>query len=139
MRRVLQIVALVVAVILTVQPVLASPSCMWQVHAGNGAANTCCCIHVANAAIREAGSGCDNAMLPSAASPGCNRSECGLVSSRPIPQMALPAKSNVNGIVLFIPIEQFSVVSISEPSEWPFRTPEAPGPARYLLFQVFRI
>jgi hypothetical protein len=138
MKRAFQIVALAVAVFLTVQPAFADPSCKQSLFSSDCAAEACC-THMTGAAMHEMSADCNAAMLSAAASSGCNHDGGCFASSRPISQITPPIKSRVSETVSFTPIPTFSMQLISETVARPFRNPEAPGPAKYILLQVFRI
>ena len=134
MKRFLQIVALTVAVLLGAQPVLAEPSCDHALGTDNCAAKTCCC-HKMGAEMNLVIAHCNTVMLTADTQSGCNDGECGVTSV----QVASPAKSITPGIVAFISVARFAFVSISEPKDLLLPNPEFPRPAKYILFQVFRI
>jgi hypothetical protein len=138
MKRVFQIVALAVAVLLTAQPALADPSCKQGMFSSDCAAEACC-THMAGAAMHETSADCNAAMLSAAASSGCNHDGGCFASSWPVPSIAPAAKSRINVTASSTPIASFSMVSISGLVARPFRNPEAPEPAKYILLRVFRI
>ena len=78
---------------------------------------------------------CNTAMLSAFAPSGCNDGECGVASA----QVASPAKAITPGMVAFVPDVRGAIVSIIEPEDLRFPNSESPGPAKYILFQVFRI
>jgi hypothetical protein len=133
MKRAFQIFALAVAVFLAVQPAFANPSCNQHFDADYCAAK-CRCMHMRSAVMQMDGVGCTG--IFSVVKPlSCNHGECSVAST----QIASPAESKANGIAAFIPGAPLSVVTISGPFTLLCRNPEASGPARYILLQVFLI
>src|SRR5665213_3169648 len=132
MKRAIQLVAVIVAVLLTVQPALTDPSsCSQQLHRGNGADT--CCTPAVNAAMNQERTHCKGAMLFTAAPSRCNHGECCFASSGQNPQLAPAAKSKAGRIISFVPFDGMSSVAASEPAPWLIRNQGSPGLARYIL------
>jgi hypothetical protein len=146
MKKVLQSVALVLAVLLTVQPALATMTCT-QMHCGAGHHSADCCPPSSDGSMRnmagdpamDMGASWQTPPQPALAGSRCASEPCCIVSARTTVQAAIPAKSKVNTKVSSTPVGEFFSVAVPVRAALTSRDAVAPAPARYVLFQVLRI
>jgi hypothetical protein len=147
MKKILQSVALALAVLLAVQPALATMTCTQGIcKAGQHSAD--CCPPTSGGSMRSmSGDPAMDSDSPSWQTPaqpalvesGCASAPCCIVSARTTTQAAIPAKSRVNATAASMPVG--GVLSVTAPVREALisRDAVAPAPARYVLFQVLRI
>jgi hypothetical protein len=62
-----------------------------------------------------------------------------MAAVKDVAQAFTTAKSKTNGVATLIPIAQLPIISASGSAARSIESASAPGPAKYLLFQTFRI
>ena len=147
MKRSLQFVALALAVLLALQPALATLTCTQRL-CGAGHHSSDCCPPLrdgsmrnmsANPAMDSTGASWQTLPQPVLAESGCSSQPCCVVSARTTAQAAIPAKSKVNVTAASVPIRGLLSVIVPVRAALTSRDAVAPIPARYALFQVLRI
>src|SRR5579863_3667524 len=135
MRRITQLVALIVALFLAGQAVLAGAPCSLSgVDHAPG-----CCIAATGTAGHHAAADCHGAMLSESAASACTQGGCQMATGRPAAQALTTVKSRAYKAAAFVVIAQLPVALAPVQPTPPFESSSAQRPARYLLFQVFRI
>ena len=146
MKIVLQSIALALAVLLTVQPALATMTCT-QMHCGAGHHSADCCPPSSDGSMRnmagdpamDMGASWQTPPQPALAGSSCASEPCCFVSARTTAQAAIPAKSKVNATAASMPVCELLSVAVPVRAALTSRDAVAPAPARYVLFQVLRI
>jgi len=146
MKRILQSVALALAAILAVQPALATMTCAQKVCV-DGISSMDCCLPSHGASMQ----GMSMVGMPSMSASGqapsllaqtgssCSSGPCCTVSARSTPQLATPGKFSVDRVVSFTWLGEFSGVTVAVRAGPASGEQVAATPARYVLFQDFRI
>jgi hypothetical protein len=137
MRRITQLVALLVALLVAGQSAMAEASCSMWLQSGNDHAPTCC-MKAAGTSQPKLGVDCHGTMQSQSMASEWNRSGCQVA---PV-QFATAAmlKSNPAGrstasvVIVQLPLSASPAITTHS-----FQGVPAPGPARYVLLQVFRI
>ena len=147
MKRILQSVALALAVLLAAQPALATMTCVQKMCA-DGSSSTDCCLPSSDAPMRGMS---NDVAMPSMSASGqapspsaltglsCSSEPCCAVSAHSTPQLATPAKFSVDRVVSFTRLGGLSSVAAPIRADVTFGDVVAPARARYVLFQDFRI
>jgi hypothetical protein len=131
MKRVFQFVAVVVVALLATQPALAGLPC-------NMGAPACGpCAHCCGKTMSHMGMACQ--MAHKVAGAGCDQNCCHDALPRAVAQLTAGVKPKAGGNVYLASVPQ--TVSDADASfvAAPPGKPAAAAPARYILFQVFRI
>lgn len=147
MKKALQSVALVLAVLLTVQPAFAAMTCTQSIcGAVNSSAD--CCPHSSGGTMRgmsgdstmhSESSSWGTSSNPAVAASHCASEPCCIVSGRGTAQLAAPAKFSVN------PPAPSGLLGANSSVTAPNKVYVASGnavalaPAKYILFQVFKV
>jgi hypothetical protein len=126
MKRVLQLVALIVGSLLTTQPVLCLPCPM-------GAAETGCCAPGCTMAMSQMGT------VHQISAHGCVQDCCQQVLPQAIARLQVRPRAKISGAASFIVALPAVAGAELGSSLQPPGVPHASEPARYLLFRVFRI
>ena len=145
MKRLLQSVALALAVLLSVQPALATMTCTQRL-CGAGHPSADCCPPSSDGSMRDMsgypamdmGTSWQTSQ-PALAGSSCTSEPCCIVSARTTAQAAIPAKSRVNATAASVPVRGLLSVTVPVRPALTSRDAVAPAPARYVLFQVLRI
>jgi len=138
MKRITQLVALVVALVFAGQSALAEAPCpQWLLSGDDHALG--CCIAAPGAAGHQLAAGCHGSMQSEPIASECNQSGCHMATAQAVAQAVTAPKSRAGRAASFAAIAQLPVIRTSVHPTRFFESAPAPGPARYLLFQVFRI
>jgi len=147
MKRPLQFVALAIAALLAVQPALAAMTCAQQI-CGTGPTSTNCCLS-SNGMSMPAMSDHTSMMLMDhseqasqqsiQAELSCGSGPCCTVSSFTTPKLVPSDEVRVSGVASFAPLGGFSSLPTPVRAVDTVGAEDASAPARYVLFQVFRI
>jgi len=138
MSRTAQFVVLVVVLLLAGQPALAEAPCSLWIHSGGGHAPACCIPANDNAAAHLRANCHESMRLESIAS-ACNQSDCRMAAVTVGTQAVTPTKSRADKATALVGMAQLPLTPASNVTTRPFENASSPGPAKYLLFQVFRI
>ena len=146
MKRSLQFVVLALAVLLAVQPALATMTCtQWLCGAGHHSSD-CCPTSIDGSMRSMTGNPAVDSRdaswqtpQPAPAQSGCASALCCVVSARTTVQVAISAKSNVITAVPFTLTGGLLSVAAPVRVALTSRHAVAPAPARYDLFQILRI
>jgi hypothetical protein len=133
-----QLVALMVALLFTGQSVLVETPCTQWLHAGNGH-TLGCGLMAPSAAENQLTADCHAPRLSAPGALECNQSGCNMATVQVVAQASTAPKSKAGSIASFAAIREVYDVPASVQAMRSARIAPAPGPARYLLFQVFRI
>jgi hypothetical protein len=136
MKRVLQFVALFVAILLAAQPALAGLPCGPET-SSNGACASGCAMAVTTAPMSQTASGCG--MTPQVSSNGCEQSCCASNSLQSVSQPATGAKSKADRVLHFVAAPDMDANATSAFTAQSSGEPVTSAPPRYILLQVFRI
>jgi hypothetical protein len=136
MKRLLQFVALFVAILLAVQPALAALPCAEGTTA-NGACDPGCAMATTSAPMSQMASDCG--MAPQISSNGCEQSCCASSLVQSANQSATGEKSKAGSTQQFIAVPVLFASATSVFTAAPRVDPVSSAPARYILLQVFRI
>jgi len=136
MKRVLQFVALFVAVLLAAQPALAGLPCGPETSA-NGACAPDCAMAMTTAPMSQIAPDCG--MSPQISSNGCEQSCCAGNSLQSASQPATGAKSKADRVLHFVAVPDNDANATSAFAALSSADPVSSAPPRYILFQVFRI
>jgi hypothetical protein len=137
MRRIIQLVALMIAVLLAGQSAVAEAPCSRWLDSDDGHSPACCVPASDNAT--HLSTGCHGSMRLEFIALGCNRSGCDMATAKDGAQAITPTKSRADKATGFVVISQLPVTPASNLTTRPVESSSSPGPAKYLLFQVFRI
>jgi len=137
MRRIIQLVALMVAVLLAGQSAVAEAPCSRWLDSGDGQSAACCVPASDNAT--HLSTNWRGSMRPEFIESGCNRSGCDMATAKAGAQAITPTKSRADKATGLVVISQLPVTPASNLITRPVESAPSPGPAKYLLFQVFRI
>ena len=143
MKKVLQSVALALAVLLTVQPALATMTCT-RMHCGTGHHSADCCPPSSDGSMRnmasdptmDMGASWQTPSQPALTGSSCTSEPCCIFSARPTAQTAIP---KVNATAASMAVRQLLSVAVPVRAALTSRDAVAPAPARYVLFQALRI
>ena len=147
-EKVVQFVALALAVLLTVQPALATMTCTQRLCGVDPQSADCCPPSSSdetmwnmsgNPAMDSTGAFWQTPPQPALAESSCTPQPCCIVSARTTAQAAIPAKSRVNATAASVPVRGLLSVTVPVGTALTSRGAVAPAPARYVLFQVLRI
>jgi hypothetical protein len=146
MKRSLKFVVLALAVLLAVQPALATMTCtQWLCGAGHHSTD-CCPTSIDGSMRNMSGNPAMDSRdtswqtsQPALAESGCAAELCCIVTARTTVQVALSAKSNVITVAPFALPGGLSSVAAPVRVARTSRDAVAPVAARYVLFQVLRI
>lgn len=134
MRRITQLVALMVALLLAGQSALADSPC------SSGSNNTSrCCAPAVDTSGSQLATECHSPMHAASLIAQCNECACSSTSSQVATQSVAPPESKAYRVVALVAISQFLALAPVAMQADPFQSASAPGPARHLLFHVFRI
>jgi len=138
MRRITQLVALMVALLLAGQTALADAPCAhWLSSSSNNASG--CCAPAANTSGRQLAAECHSPMHATSFIAECNECACSSTTSQVAAQPVASPDSKAYRVVALIAIAQLPALApIAMPAE-SIQSASAPGPAKHLLFHVFRI
>lgn len=136
MRRLTQLVALAVALVLAGQLTLAEAPCALWLHAG-GDRTPGCCIMAGGPGGPRAHAGCHGSTRSDLPTSACNRSGCTMATPRAV-NLTTP-KAKADRVADIVVISQIPVSSASVLTARYVESGSAPGPSKHLLFQVFRI
>jgi hypothetical protein len=135
MRRIAQLVALMVALLVAGQSAMAEAPC--GLLAGNDHAAQCCTAAPATSSP-NAGD-CHGAIPGMYLAAGCGQGGCQMASVRPTAQALTTVKSRADRAAALVVIAQLPAVVAPAKPAYRFECAFAQRRARYLLFQVFRI
>jgi hypothetical protein len=147
MKRILQSVALALAVILTANPALATMTCAQQICA-DGCSSPDCCLPMSDAPMQGMS---NDAAMPSIGASGqapsnsaltelsCGSEPCRAVSAHPAPLLATLVKFSVERVASVTRLGVLFSAAVPGRTDVAFGDAVAPARARYVLFQVFRI
>src|SRR5450631_2920774 len=138
MRKITQLVALMVALLVAGQSALAEGSCTQWLLSGGGHAPACC-ISTGDAAAPHVSADCHGSMHVQTVTAECNHSGCQMAIVKVGVQALASARFKADRVTTLAVIAQLPVTSASVLTTRSVRSASAPGPARYVLFQVFRI
>jgi hypothetical protein len=138
MRRITQFVALMVALLFAGQSALSEMPCSHRLHSGKDRAPGCCSI-AAGAAGHQLTSDCHGSRLSEPGASECNQSGCSMTTVQMAAQAITPPKFRVDSATSLLAISPLATFLILAQPPRPFEGRSAHGPAKYLLFQVFRI
>jgi hypothetical protein len=147
MKRILQSVALALAVLLAAQPALATMTCEQKMCADGSSSLDCCLpssgapMHgMSNEAAMPSMSASGQAPSTSAmAGPSCSSEPCCAVSACPTPQLGTPVKFGVDRVASLTRVDALTSVAAPIRADVAFGDAVALARARYVLFQDFRI
>lgn len=138
MKRTTQLVALVVALLFAAQSALAETSCaMWL--ASDQAHAPACCAMASNARTNQLAAHCHGPMPSETGTVQCNESGCGMATVQAVAQAVKATKIRANGPASQVVGAQLLAVPEFIQQAPSSLSPAASRPARYLLFQAFRI
>ncbi len=138
MKRLTQLVALMVAVLFAGQSALAEGPCsQWLHSAGDHAPN--CCIKPAQTAAHPLHAACHASVPLESMQSGCSRSGCQMATVQAVAQAIPTAKFRAGKASALVAVTQLSAVPPSALAMRPIESTPPIGPTRYMLFQVFRI
>jgi len=138
MRRITQLVALMVALLFAGQSALAEAPCSQWFHSGDGPIPACCAA-AGDTAAPHLSTDCHGSMRFESMTSECNQSGCQMATLRVGAQAITTAKSRAGKATALVAIAQLPSTSASVLTPRFIEGASAPGPAKYLLFQVFRI
>jgi hypothetical protein len=145
MKRLLQFVALALALLIAAQPLLAEASCATQNCSGEHAM-TSCCMHSGGMAMAAAGMQSMHAACTPASghqavmTVGCTDPGCGIASAEAALQLVDPAKSTLTGVATpLMAVTQIAANVAPSRAIRPTQDAVAPATARCILLQTFRI
>jgi len=137
MKRTIQFVALMVGLLLVWQSAVAEMPCSnWLQSGGHSPA---CCMATGDSAGSHVSAGCHESMRFESVTLGCNEGGCQMATVLAAAPAVTTEEFKADGSTALIALTQVPVDSRSALTAWQFESIDAPGPARYLLFQVFRI
>lgn len=147
MKRITQIVALMVALLLAGQSALAKAPCMPWLASGDPAA--ACCISAAVSAEVQLSGACHGAMasdamtsmyrMPQSMVAGCSQSGCEMVRAWPAAQVLTAEKSRVDQVSTSIAGTELALLLMPVQHGLLLMSVSADRLPRYLLYQVFRV
>lgn len=138
MRRITQLVALIVALLVAGQSALAESTCSQWLHSGCKQVPACC-ISASDSSGSQLSMDCHESIHSESIGAECNQSGCHMATVRVVAPAIVTVKSKDHETVALVVVTQFPVISALGQTTRLFENVSAPGPARYLLFQVFRI
>jgi len=139
MRRIIQLVALMVALLLAGQTALADAPCDHWLSSSRDNGSGCCAPAAANTSSRQLAAECHSPMHAASFIAECNECACSSTASQVAAQPVSSPDSKAYRVVSQIAIPQIpSLVLIAMRAE-SFQSAPAPGLAKHLLFHVFRI
>src|SRR6266481_2316524 len=138
MRRITQFVALIVALLLAGPSALAEAPCLQWLHSDSDHAPVCC-IRADGGTGHKFSADCHESMRSESVAAECNQSGCQMATVNVVAQAFTTAKSRTDANTSFVVIAQLPVLPASGLVARSFESASAPGPAKYLRFQVFRI
>lgn len=138
MRRITQFVALMVALLLAGPTVFAEAPCLLWLHADSDHAPACC-ITADGGTGHKVTADCYRFMRWESSALKCNQSGCQMATVTVVEQAVTTAKSRTNGAATLIAVAPLPIIPASCSAARSFENAAALGPARYLLFQAFRI
>jgi hypothetical protein len=147
MKKLLQSVALVFAVLLAVQPAMATMTCTQNI-CGTNPTSVDCCTPANDASMQ--GMSSDTSMQPMLASLQAstqsmqailsrNPEPCCTLSSLTAPKLVPSTKFTASRTIVLRPLGGLSPVTAPVLAAQATGDVAAPAPARYILFQAFRI
>jgi len=138
MRRITQLVALMVALLLAGQSALANAPCDQGLSSRSNHTSKCCAPATGTSGSQPA-SECHSPMHSASLIAPCNECACSSTASQVATQPVESPKSKAYRVVALVAISQFPALAlIAMPAE-PFQSASVNGPAKHLLFHVFRI
>jgi len=138
MKRITQFVALSVALLLAGPSVLAEAPCLQWLHSDRDHAPACC-ITAVSGPDHKVSADCHGSMRSESIASECNQSGCQMATVNVVAQAFTTAKSSTDANASFVVIAQLPVLPASGLVARSFESASAPGPAKYLRSQVFRI
>ena len=138
MKKITQLVALIVALLLAGQTALAEVPCNLWLSAVDGHAPECC-IGTSHSTSPQFSSNCHQTMGSEPITTELNQSGCGMSSVNGAAQAVTPAKSRAERAAAIVAVGLLPIPSAIRPQALSLETSPARGPSKYLLFQVFRI
>ena len=138
MRRITQFVALMVVLLLAVPSVLAEAQCSRWLHSDSDPVPACC-ITAYGGAGHSLSADCHGSILSDSIASECNENACEMATLTVAAQTFTTVKPKTDGAASLVVVAHVSVRPPSGLSARSFESASAPGPAKNLLFQVFRI
>ncbi len=137
MRRITQLVALMVALLLAGQSAMAEVPCSTWLRTGDHSA--LCCTSAPVASSHQTVGDCHGAATGVSITADCSQGGCQMATVRPATQVLITEKSKTDRAAALVVLVQFpTALAPSRPAR-SFESASAARPAKYLLFQVFRI
>jgi hypothetical protein len=139
MKKTFQFVALLVALLFAAQTALASASCTESAD-GNAACCQMTCDQMASGMTsHQFGTDCQSAMATESVAAECFESSCQMATVQAVAAQIVKANKTRDTRAVFVMTSERPVISAAIRSNRPAPGAFAPGPAKYLLYQVFRI
>jgi hypothetical protein len=137
MRRITQVVALMVALLLVGQSALAEASCARWMHSDIDYASACC--DMATMDSHQLNATCQTPARSASLAAQCDECGCQLVSDGAMIQSKASPETKAQkaaalAAVILLPARSLAPLKVAL-----FAAPPAPGPAKHLLHSVFRI
>jgi hypothetical protein len=141
MKKLFQIVALAIGTLLAAQPALAGLPCAVGTRSAAGCAPDCgvAMSQTPPARIASSSMAADCPMSPQISSDGCAQNCCGNHLSQEVAKPASGAKSDIGRSQHFVSIAESLAFATPAFVLIPYTILDSTPPARYILFQVFRI
>ena len=138
MRRITQLVAFVVILLLAGQSALANAPCAHRLRASSDHASGCCTPEE-DASGHAATAECHSPVRFASFTAECNDCACSATTDQVAAQPVASPESKAYRAAALIAIVQLSaLIPIAMPVE-SFQAASSPGPSKHLLFHVFRI
>ena len=138
MRRVAQLVAFAVTLLLASQSAVADEPCSMWLHSGDRHLPSCC-VPTGDDAATHLLTDCHRSMRSQSIASECIQSGCQMASARTAAQAIVAKSSGAGKATRLVFISLLPVAPDSNSITGPVESASSPGPAKYLLFQVFRI
>jgi hypothetical protein len=137
MRRITQLVSLMVALLLAGQTALADAPCAYWLSSSSNTSG--CCAPAAGTSGRQLAAECHSPMHAASFIAGCSKCACNSTTGQvAAPPLASPDSKAYRVVALSAIAQLPALAPIAMPAE-SFQSASAPGRARHLLFHVFRI
>jgi hypothetical protein len=138
MKRITQLVALVVALLVAGQLAMAEGPCSMRLQSGNDHDPTCC-MKAAGAAQPKPSAGCHGAMQSHSTASQWNQGGCQAAPAQVFAATISKTSSTVSKPQASAFVAQVPAIPLAVFTAGSLQGMPAPGPARYLLLQVFKI
>jgi hypothetical protein len=138
MKKLTQIVALMVVMLVAGQSALAEAPCSEWLRASCGH-DAGCCKAAGDSSASQMSMDCHGSSRPQTMSAGCGVSGCRTAMGRVVAPAVITRAFKSHRAAAAAAMTELPIANPSRQTVAPVDRAAAPGPARYLLYQVFRI